>query len=120
MDGEGWDQAEVARQLKVENSLVSKWLNDKAKPSRRMTAKLCILFRVSADYLVPLIDYRDVIDQVAPHERNEKRAELLARLPSLARLLEAVLALPVEKQATYIELMTNLLPGLGRTTPEAK
>ena len=120
IQGEGWDQASLARKLKVKDSLVSKWLNDKAKPSRRMTAKLCLIFRVSADYLLPLIDYRDQIELLGPQEKNEKRAELLARLPSLARLLEAIMALPIEKQATYIDLMVSLLPGLERTTPGAK
>lgn len=114
MDGKGMDGAGLARKLQVQDSLVSKWLNNKAKPSRRMTTKLCLIFEVPADWLLPLIDPKDVIALTEPPARNEKRAELLARLPALARLLDAVLALPLEKQATYIDLMTNLLPGLDR------
>lgn len=117
MNGEGMDQAGLARKLGVQDSLVSKWLNDKAKPSRRMTTKLCLLFKVPADWLLPLIDPEDVIELTDPPARDEKRAELLARLPALARLLDAVLALPLEKQATYIDLMLNLLPGLDRKEP---
>lgn len=120
MKEEGWRQADVARKLEVNPSVVSKWKNNKSKPNRRMTTKLCLLFNVSADYLVPLIDSRDVIGQTGPKERNEKRAELLARLPSLALLLDAIMALPVEKQATYIDLMLSLLPGLGQIAREVK
>lgn len=115
-----WDQAELARQLQVKDSLVSKWLHDQAKPSRRMTTKLCVVFKVSPEFLLPLIDYRDVIALTPPQERNKKRAELLARLPSLVRLLEAIMELPLEKQATYLELASNLLPGLVPKAPKGE
>lgn len=118
--GKGWQPADLARALDVNPSLVSKWMAGSDKPSRRMTTKLCLIFRVSADYLLPIIDYRDVIDQTDPQEQNEKRAELLARLPALARLLEAIMTLPLEKQLTYVELMISLLPGLDQKSPGAK
>lgn len=118
--GEGWQPADLARALDVNPSLVSKWMAGSDKPSRRMTTKLCLIFRVSADYLLPIIDYRDVIDQTDPQEQNEKRAELLARLPALARLLEAIMTLPIEKQITYVDLMISLLPGLDQKSPGAK
>lgn len=110
----GWQPADLASALDVDPSLVSRWLNGKAKPSRRMTAKLCILFRVSADWLLPIIDYDDVTGMAEPQQRNEQAAELLSRLPALTHLLELVMRLPVEKQLTYIEMMVNLLPGLDR------
>lgn len=118
--GEGWDQAELARKLKVNASLVSKWVNGDAKPSRRMTTKLCIIFKTPADDLLPLIDYKDVIDITPIPERNEKRAELLVRIPRLARLLEAIMELPLEKQAAYLELASNLLPGLVPKAPKGE
>lgn len=112
--GRGWQAADLARALDVNPSLVSKWLSDEAKPSRRMTAKLCIVFRVPADYLLPLIDYTDAIDQMAPPDRDAYRAELLTRLPMIMRLFDCLLALPVEKQVYYVELMLNLLQAQGR------
>lgn len=116
----GWEQVDLARKMKVNPSLVSKWLHDEVKPNRRMATKLCIVFKVPADYLLPLIDYKDVIEMTEPQDRNEKRAELLARLPALARLLEAILELPIEKQSVYLDLAMDLLPGLARTKPEAE
>lgn len=112
--GMGWQPTDLAAALKVDPSLVSRWLNGKAKPSRRMTAKLCVLFRVSADWLLPIIDYEDVITMTEPQKRNEQAAELLTRLPALTRLLELIMQLPVEKQLTYIEMMVNFLPGLAQ------
>lgn len=116
---EGWQPADLARRIKVQPSVVSKWLNGSDKPSRRMATKLCIVFKVSADWLLPIIDAEDVIGMVDAQEKNTQRAELLARLPALARLLDAVLALPLEKQATYIDLMLDLLPGLGQKARES-
>lgn len=116
----GWQPADLAKALNVDPSLVSRWLNGKADPSRRMVAKLCIIFQVSADWLLPIIDYKDVIDVTEPQERNAQAAELLTRLPALTRLLEMIMDLPVEKQLTYVEMMVNLLPGLTPKDPRAK
>lgn len=119
MKGEGWDQKQLAQRLHVDESMVSKWLHDQATPTRRSVTRLCLVFKTPADILLPIIDSKDVIAMTEPPARDEKRAELLARLPALARLLEAILELPIEKQEVYLELAMDLLPGLAQTKPEA-
>lgn len=118
MRGEGWDQKQLAKKLQVDESMVSKWLHDITTPTRRSATKLCLIFKVPADYLLPIIDYKDVIDITPIPEQNEKRAELLARVPALASILEKILNLPLEKQAAYLDLMANLLPGLDQKGPK--
>lgn len=120
MQAKGWDQKQLATKLGVDESMVSKWLHDQSTPTRRSATKLCVVFRVSADVLLPIIDADDVIGMTDPSARDEKRAELLARLPALARLLDAIMDLPLEKQAAYLDLAMNLLPGLVRTKSEAE
>lgn len=120
MKSAGWDQKQLAIKIHVDESMVSKWLKAQTTPSRRSATKLCIVFKTSADTLLPIIDYKDVIAVTDPEEQNEKRAELLARLPALARLLEAILELPLEKQAVYVDLTMSLLPGLAQTGLKAE
>ena len=47
-------QDELANLLEVSRSTVLQWENDKAEPSAKHIRRMCLLYNVSADYLLDI------------------------------------------------------------------
>jgi len=58
MDGKGITNSQLADELSVDPSLITRWLTEKSNPTSSNLIKMCEFFDVSADYILERTDER--------------------------------------------------------------
>lgn len=86
----GWSQAQVAKQMGIEEQRISKYERGLMYPTTKIMLKLVSVFDVSLDYLL-----RDSNDQKFSKLKNQE----------LLRRIEEIGDLPVNKQKIVIEIL---------------
>ena len=106
----GVDQRQLAQKLGTGDSTVHGWLEQGAQPNVRSVVLLSRLFDVATDTILQLAGY-DVVRSMSVDEREQRRSELLGRLPRFAEIAEKIARMPPEKQDAYLSVIERLLPG---------
>ncbi|WP_374717054.1 helix-turn-helix domain-containing protein [Geobacillus thermodenitrificans] len=108
-----WTQEQLAEQLNVSRSQISKWENGSTLPDIQSLEKLCRLFNVSADFLIGSeVQRREVLREVkrlygTTEEMNEKTLTAIDYLLHNQDMSEAMYTLAnlPEKKRKHVETM---------------
>lgn len=106
----GMDQRQLAQRLGTGDSTVHGWLEQDAQPNVRSIVLLSRLFGVPTDTIIQLAGF-DIVHSMSADEREQRRAELLVRLPRFGEIAEKIARMPPEKQDAYLSVIERLLPG---------
>lgn len=99
LDEEGINVADLGRRIKLEPSVISKFLRAERLPSATTLVKIADFFQVTADYLLGLTDFLDVCE-------FKVRPPFCERLNFLLRTFK-VTKYRLEKEARFAELTVN-------------
>ena len=109
MDAKGIDARRVAIAVESSEGTVHNWLHQGAIPSMRHLVKLARLFDTPTETVVHLAGY-DVVVSGTPDEREQRRAELLAKLPRFAGIVEKMAKLTPAQQDAYLSIIEKMVP----------
>ena len=93
----GWSQQDIADQIKFTKSAVGFWERGESKPNTEAITSLAVLFNVTADYLLGLVDNKDEQGRVPGLSTEAWEA---------AHLIEA---LEASKRARALQVLKSML-----------
>ncbi|NNU83841.1 XRE family transcriptional regulator [Geobacillus sp. BMUD] len=107
-----WTQEELAEQLNVSRSQISKWENGSLLPDVQSLEKLCQLFDVSADFLLGgetrqrelLREVTDMYGTADVHETALAALDYLLQNREMSEVVYALAKLP-DKKRKHVETM---------------
>ena len=105
----GLDNRQLATKIGTGDTTVHDWLEEDTLPNVRSIVLLSRLFGVSTDTVIQLVGF-DVVASANDGERNQRRADLLAKLPRFADIAEKIVRLSPEKQDAYLSMIERMLP----------
>ncbi len=113
IDVRGWDNREASRQIGVPETSIHNWTHGKNKPSPRSILKIARGLRVPLEVVMAQAEGGNVDDLVpmTDDEAERQRAEVLARLPQFADIIETMAKKSPERQAAYLEMIRRLMIG---------
>jgi transcriptional regulator with XRE-family HTH domain len=93
LDRESMTQAALARLVNRSRSAVSEWKAGRSEPDLETTAKICVAFDVSADWLLGISAEADVAEASAPYgeaQLEQARREIRALRDRLSKIAQAL------------------------------
>lgn len=109
MNAQGKDARRIALTLGISEGTVHNWLYEGAIPGMKNLVELARLFDVPTESVIKIAGY-DIIPSRSPSEREQRRAEILAKLPRYAMIAEKVAKLSPAKQDAYLSVIEKMLP----------
>lgn len=105
----GMDNRQLASKINVGDATVHDWLEQDVLPNVRSIVLLSRLFGTPTDTIIQLVGY-DVVASANDAERDNRRAELLAKLPRFVAIADKITRLSPDKQDAYLSMIERMLP----------
>jgi transcriptional regulator with XRE-family HTH domain len=109
MNAQGKDARRVSFALGVSEGTVHNWLFEGAIPGMKNLVELARLFDVPTESVIKIAGY-DIIPSRSPTEREQRRADVLVKLPRYAEIAEKLAKLSPAKQDAYLSVIEKMLP----------
>lgn len=121
IDARGWDQRMAAQRIGVPETNVHNWIHQDIKPGRRAILKIARALKLPLETVMEQAEYDEEgwDAELMPDEAAQQRAEVLARLPQFADIIDLVANKPLERQAAYLDMIRRLLIDPPGSAPES-